>query len=235
MTHSRPVVTGYPYSSLFRDRHEAGQQLAAAVSALPGLKEPIVLALPRGGVPVGFEVATVLRAPLDALVVRKLGTPGQEELALGAVAFGGASYLNADLVAELQLPQQFVDQIRERELAEVLQRNERYRGDRPLPDLRGRSVIIVDDGAATGATVEAAIVALRSQDPAEIVVALPVAPLETCDRLREAADRFVCLRSPELFFALGSWYLDFEQVSDEEVRDLLQPSVQGAEKQGPAR
>ena len=226
MTH---VDAGYGYLSVFRDRREAGQLLAAAVETLPDLKRPIVLALPRGGVPVGFEVAQRLHAPLDVLVVRKLGTPGQEELALGAVAFGGASYLNTDLIAELQLPERLLDDIRERELAEVARRTERYRGDWPWPDLRGRSVIIVDDGAATGATAEAAIAALRSQGPAEIVVALPVAPADTCDRLREAADRFVCLRSPELFFALGSWYLDFQQVSDEEVRDLLRRAAEAAE------
>ena len=226
MEHGFAVDAGYPHLSGFRDRREAGQLLAAAVMALPELKQPIVLALPRGGVPVGFEVARSLRAPLDVLVVRKLGTPGQEELALGAVAFGGASYLNTDHIAELQLPERVIDEIREQELDEVKRRNARYRGDRPWPDLSGRSVVIVDDGAATGATSEAAVIALRSQGPAEIVVALPVAPADTCERLREAADRLVCLRSPRLFFALGSWYLDFEQVSDEEVRDLLQRAAE---------
>jgi len=224
--HGFAVDAGYPYLSGFRDRREAGQLLAAAIMALPELKQPIVLALPRGGVPVGFEVARSLRAPLDVLVVRKLGTPGQEELALGAVALGGASYLNTDLIAELQLPERVIEEIREQELDEVKRRNARYRGDRPWPDLSGRSVVIVDDGAATGATAEAAVTALRSQGPAEIVVALPVAPADTCERLREAADRLVCLRSPRLFFALGSWYLDFEQVSDEEVRDLLQRAAE---------
>jgi putative phosphoribosyl transferase len=226
MVHGDAMEPSYPNLSVFRDRCEAGQLLAAAVEALPDLKQPIVLALPRGGVPVGFEVAQQLGAPLDVLVVRKLGTPGQEELAIGAVAFGGASFLNTDLVAELQLSERVVDEIRERELAEVMRRNARYRGDRPWPDLGGRSVVIVDDGAATGATAEAAVTALRGQGPAEIVVALPVAPADTCDRLRAAADRLVCLRSPRLFFALGSWYLDFEQVSDEEVRDLLQRAAE---------
>ncbi len=195
--------------------------LAAAVERLPDLRRPIVLALPRGGVPVGFEVARQLHAPLDVLVVRKLGTPGQEELALGAVAFGEAVYLNAPLIEELGIPEQVVEQIRARAMAEVERRTTRYRGDRPLPELRGRSVIVVDDGAATGATAEVAIQALRGQNPAEIVVALPVAPGDTCDRLRAVADRLVCLRSPELFFAIGGWYIDFTQVSDDEVRDLL--------------
>lgn len=226
LAHSDCVDAGYPYVSPFRDRREAGQLLAAEVLALPGLKEPIVLALARGGVPVGFEVARALHSPLDVLVVRKLGAPGQEELALGAVALGGALYLNTDLIAEMQLPQRLVDEIRDHELAEVRRRNQRYRGERPWPNLRARSVIVVDDGAATGATAEAAIAALRGQGPAEIIVALPVAPADTCARLRSAADRLVCLRAPELFLALGTWYLDFEQVSDEEVRDLLQRAAE---------
>lgn len=203
--------------------------LAAAVAQLPELQRPIVLALPRGGVPVGVEVARQLHAPLDVLVVRKLGTPGQEELALGAVAFGEAIYLNRTVIDELHIPEQVVDEIKAREMAEVERRTARYRGDRPLPDLGERSVIVVDDGAATGATAEAAIRALRGQHPAEIVVALPVAPGDTCDRLRAVADRLVCLRSPELFFAIGEWYLDFTQVSDEEVRDLLERAVVPAE------
>jgi len=195
--------------------------LAEAVGALPELRDPIVLALPRGGVPVGFEVARRLRAPLDVLIVRKLGTPGQEELAVGAVASGGAEYLNTQLIAELRLPQAVLDRIRERELAEVERRTRRYRGDLPWPELRGRSVIVVDDGAATGATALAAIAALRRQLPAEVVTALPVAPRDTCDRLRAAADRLVCLRTPDLFFAIGTWYRDFGQVSDDDVRALL--------------
>lgn len=210
-----------PSLPVFKDRREAGEMLAEAVRALAGFKDPIVLALPRGGVPVGFEVAQQLRAPLDLLIVRKLRTPGQEELALGAVASGGAEFLNAELIAELSLPQLVIDRIREREMADVERGSQRYRGDLPWPELHGRSVIVVDDGAATGATALAAIAALRRQLPAEIVIALPVAPRDTCARLRDAADRLVCLRSPELFVAIGTWYLDFGQVSDDEVRDLL--------------
>jgi putative phosphoribosyl transferase len=214
-----------PSLPIFKDRREAGEMLAEAVGAQAGYEDPIVLALPRGGVPVALEVARRLRAPLDVLIVRKLGTPGQEELALGAVASGGSEYLNAELIAELRLPQPVLDRIREREMAEVERRARDYRGDLPWPNMRGRSVIVVDDGAATGATALAAIAALRPQLPAEVVMALPVAPKDTCDRLRAAADRLVCLRSPELFFAIGTWYLDFGQVSDADVRALLRPAV----------
>jgi putative phosphoribosyl transferase len=214
-----------PSRPIFTDRREAGVMLAEAVEALPGLRDPIVLALPRGGVPVAFEVAMRLHAPLDVLIVRKLGTPGQEELALGAVASGGAEYLNAELIAELRLPQQVLDRIRQREMAEVERRTRSYRGSLPWPALRGRSAIVVDDGAATGATALAAIAALRRQLPAEVVMALPVAPKETCARLLAAADRLVCLRSPDRFLAIGAWYLDFGQVSDEDVRALLRRAV----------
>ena len=213
------------YPPIFRDRREAGEMLAEAVEALPGLRDPIVLALPRGGVPVASEVAMCIHAPLDVLIVRKLGTPGQEELALGAVASGGSEYLNAELIAMLRLPQPVLDRIRDRELAEVERRSRSYRGNLPWPALRGRSAIVVDDGAATGATALAAIAALRRQLPAEVVMALPVAPKETCARLRATADRLVCLRSPDRFLAIGTWYLDFGQVSDEDVRALLRRAV----------
>lgn len=213
--------SGFLAAQVFDDRRQAGRELAAAVAALEGLARPIVLALPRGGVPVGFEVARLLGAPLDVLVVRKIGVPGQEELALGAVASGGACYVNAEVVAEVGLPRELLDRLRDRELVEVERRNREYRGDRPMPDLAKRSVIIVDDGAATGATVEAAISALRGQAPAEIVVGLPVAPADTCQQLAAAADRLVCLHRPVFFYALGAWYVDFSQVSDDEVRDLL--------------
>jgi putative phosphoribosyl transferase len=221
-------------ASAFRDRCEAGLILGEAVGALHGLRDPIVLALPRGGVPVAFEVARRLEAPLDVLIVRKLGAPGQEELALGAVASGGAEYLNEELIATLQMPGGMLDRIRERETAEVERRSRRYRGDRPWPELRGRSVIVVDDGAATGATALAAIAALRRQSPAEVVMALPVAPRDTCDRLRAAADRLVCIRSPELFLAIGIWYRDFGQVSDEEVVALLRMAATPSVTMAPA-
>jgi putative phosphoribosyl transferase len=210
---------------IFRNRREAGEMLAEAVAALPGLRDPVVLALPRGGVPVASEVARRIHAPLDVIIVRKLGTPGHEELALGAVASGGSEYLNAGLIAELQLPQPVLARIRRREMAEVERRTSSYRGNLPWPVLRGRSAIVVDDGAATGATALAAIAAIRRHLPAEVVMALPVAPQETCDHLRAAADRLVCLRSPDQFLSIGTWYLDFEQVSDEDVRALLRRAL----------
>jgi putative phosphoribosyl transferase len=218
-------MRSWSFVPLFADRIQAGRELGAAVAALPGLRKPIVLALPRGGLPVGFEVARELRAPLDVLVVRKLGTPGQEELAIGAAASGGAVYLDQALIADLRLPEAVVARIRDREMLEVERRTRSYRADRPWPDLVGRSVVVVDDGAATGATALAAVAALRPQKPAEIIVALPVAPEETCARLRATADRVVCLRSPELFFAVGSWFVDFGQVEDDEVSELLRQAA----------
>jgi putative phosphoribosyl transferase len=207
--------------SAFADRRQAGRLLADAVSALPGLRAPIVLALPRGGVPVGFEVARSLDAPLDVLIVRKLGMPGQEELALGAVASGGTEVLNRDLVDEARVPSWVIERVREHEVAEVERRDRRYRDGRPWPALQDRSVIVVDDGAATGASMLVALSALRPQRPAELVVGLPVAARDVCGRLRTAAERVVCLRAPEFLLAIGAWYLDFAQVSDDEVDDLL--------------
>jgi predicted phosphoribosyltransferase len=216
--------------AVFADRRAAGAELAAMVRTLTRLRDPIVLALPRGGVPVGYEVARALQAPLDVLVVRKLGAPGQEELAIGAVASGGSEYLNRELLAALGLSQDELDAIRERARAEVQRRTERYRGDRPWPDLHGRSVIVVDDGAATGATALAAIAALRDHRPAEVIMALPLAPADTCQRLEATADRVVCPRSPHPFLAIGTWYLEFGQVSDEEVRVLLRKAAATAEE-----
>jgi putative phosphoribosyl transferase len=220
--------------ALFVDRRAAGADLAAVVRTLPGLKDPIVLALPRGGVPVGYEVARALRAPLDVLVVRKLGAPGQEELAIGAVASGGSEYLNHELIAVLRLSEEELDGIRERARAEVERRTARYRADQPWPDLQGRSVIVVDDGAATGATALAAIDALRRHRPTEVIIAIPVAPLDTCQQLETVADRVVCLRSPYPFLAIGTWYVEFGQVPDEEVRALLREAATVAAPDRPA-
>jgi predicted phosphoribosyltransferase len=205
----------------FHDRRDAGSRLAGAVATRGGLTDPIVLALPRGGVPIGYEVARRLGAPLDVLVVRKLGMPWQEELAIGAIASGGASVINWDLVREAGLRRDLIDRIRRREQAELERRARDYRGDRPFPRLEGRSVIVVDDGAATGASILAALAALRSERPRELVVAVPVAPAETFRRLSGAASRVICLLVPPAFWAIGDWYADFAQVTDAEVRSLL--------------
>ena len=215
-----------PWSrAVFADRRAAGAELGAVVRTLPGLRDPIVLALPRGGVPVGYEVARALGAPRDVLVVRKLGAPEQEELAIGAVASGGSEYLNHELIHALRLSQVELDGVRERERAEVQRRTALYRGDRPWPDLAGRSVIVVDDGAATGATALAAIAALRRHHPAEVIIAVPTGPADACQVLETAADRVVCLRSPYPFLAIGTWYAEFAQVSDAEVRALLRDAT----------
>jgi predicted phosphoribosyltransferase len=220
--------------AIFVDRRTAGAELAGVVRTLAGLRDPIVLALPRGGVPVGYEVARAIGAPLDVLVVRKLGAPGQEELAIGAVASGGSEYLNRELIAALGLSPEELDEIREPARAEVQRRTARYRGDRPWPNLHGRSVIVVDDGAATGATALAAIAALRHHRPAELILAVPVAPADARQRLETAAERVLCLRSPCPFLAIGAWYLDFGQVSDEEVRTLLRAAATAERADRPA-
>ena len=206
---------------LFRDRTEAGQLLAAQLRAYADRPDVLVLGLPRGGVPVAYEVAQALHAPLDVFVVRKLGLPGQEELAVGAIASGGARVLNDEVVRALEIPDDVIDSLAAQQQAELERRERVYRGDRPRPDIRGRVVILVDDGLATGSTMRAAIAALRHQGPARIVVAVPVAAAETCEELRAIADEIVCLQTPEPFYAVGLWYHDFGQTSDEEVRELL--------------
>src|SRR5258705_10136213 len=206
---------------LFRDRREAGRLLAAKLTAYANRPDVIVLALPRGGVPVADEVARALGAPLDVFVVRKLGVPGSEELAMGAVATGGVRVLNDQIVDRLGIPDHLVDAVAVREQQELSRRERLYRGGRPPPDVRGRAVILVDDGLATGATMHAAIHALRQQQPARIVVAVPTAAPETCEELRAEVDEVICAVTPEPFHAVGLWYRDFSQTTDEEVRDLL--------------
>jgi predicted phosphoribosyltransferase len=206
---------------VYRDRFEAGQVLAKALTAYRNRPDVIVLALPRGGVPVGYEVARALPAPLDVFLVRKLGVPGQEELAMGAVASGGIRVLNEQVVRHLRIPESVIASSAAAELEEVRRRERVYRGDRPPPAVRGKTVILVDDGLATGSTMLAAVRALRRQEPARIVVAAPIAALETCDLLRAEADEVVCTRTPEPFHAVGLWYEDFSQTTDAEVRDLL--------------
>ena len=205
----------------FRNRTDAGRQLAEKLAAYANRPGVLVLALPRGGVPVGFEVAQELGAPLDVFLVRKLGVPGYEELAMGAVATGGVRVLNDEIVRGLGISEHEIDAAAARELQELARRQRLYRGDRPPPDIAGRTVIVVDDGLATGATMRAAIQALRQQQPARIVVAVPTASPDTCEALKAEADDVVCAMTPEPFLAVGHWYEDFTQTTDDEVRELL--------------
>jgi putative phosphoribosyl transferase len=205
----------------YPDRAEAGRRLARRLGEYAGREDVIVLGLPRGGVPVAFEVAAALRAPLDLMVVRKLGTPGQEELAMGAIGSGGARVLNEEIVAQLGLSDAAIERVEARERRELARREEAYRGERPPPELAGRCVILVDDGLATGATMRAAIAALRPLHPARIVVAVPVAPPDVVARLRREADEVVCPETPEPYVAVGRWYVEFSQTGDDEVRELL--------------
>jgi putative phosphoribosyl transferase len=205
----------------FRDRSEAGQVLAQELAAYARREDVIVLALPRGGVPVAFEVARSLQAPLDVFVVRKLGVPGHEELAMGAIASGGVLVLEPSVIEDLVIPPDVVEDVAAREEQERLRREREYRDDRPEPDVRGRTIILVDDGLATGSTMRAAVAALRKFRPARIVVAVPVAAPSPCSDLAPEVDEIVCARTPETFRSVGWWYLDFSQTTDEEVRELL--------------
>lgn len=205
----------------FPDRRAAGRVLATRLGAHLARPDTLVLALPRGGVPVGFEVARALGAQLDLILVRKLGVPGEEELALGALAEGGVRVLNDDLVASLQIGPEVIEQLAVRASAEIARQARAYRGARPAPDPRGRTVILLDDGLATGATMRAAIAAVRRQGPARIVVAAPVAAPETAQLLVPLVDELVAVELPELFSAIGLWYDNFAPVSDDEVRALL--------------
>jgi predicted phosphoribosyltransferase len=205
----------------FRDRAEAGRQLAERLSPYAKRADVTVLALPRGGVPVAFEVARALSAPLDVFLVRKLGVPGHPELAMGAMASGGIRVLNDDLIRELGIPNAAIEEVAARERIELDRRQQLYRGGRAFPPLRDRTVVLVDDGLATGATMEAAVRAARQESPARVVVAAPVAARETVARLANVADDVVCVATPEPFQAVGLWYEVFDQTSDEEVIDLL--------------
>lgn len=209
----------------FRDRAEAGRLLATKLSSFKNRRGLLVLALPRGGVPVAFEVAEALQAPLDVFLVRKLGVPGHEELAFGAIASGGVRVLNDYVVSSAGLSRQQIDEISAREQAELERRERAYRGDRSPPDPAGRTVILVDDGLATGATMLAAARALRQENPGRIVVAVPVAAAETCDEVRPEVDDIVCAVTPWPFYAVGIWYDDFSQTTDEEVRQLLEQAA----------
>ena len=205
----------------FHDRREAGRLLARELGRYKDRPDVLVLALPRGGVPVGHAVARELNAPLDVFVVRKLGVPWQPELAMGAIAGRGTEVLNGDVVTAYNIPPHVIRAVAEREAAELARRVREYRGDRPFPVLEGRTVVLVDDGLATGSSMRAAVSALRQERPKAIVVAVPVAAARTCEELRHDVDEVVCLRTPPDFAAVGLWYEDFSQTTDDEVRSLL--------------
>lgn len=206
----------------FADRREAGRKLAEELAEYAGEENLLVLALPRGGVPVAYEVARALRAPLDIFLVRKLGVPGHEELAMGAIAAGGVRILNQEVVQMLDITDDQIAAVAAAEERELNRRNREYRGERGAPELRGRVVILVDDGLATGSTMRAAAAAVRSQSPARLIVAAPVGAEETCAALRGEVDEVVCARTPEPFYGVGMWYEDFTQTTDQEVRALLE-------------
>ena len=210
----------------FANRTEAGRLLAEKLVNYAGRADVIVLGLPRGGVPVAFEVAHRLGAPLDVFTVRKLGVPGFEELAAGAIASGGVRVLNEDVMRAIPHADEAINAITARETAELERREQIYREGRPPPELRDRIVILVDDGLATGATMRAAVKALRERGAAKIVVAVPVGPPDTCHALEERADETICLSTPEFFQAVGQYYEDFSQTSDEDVRELLSQAAQ---------
>ncbi|MEW6380016.1 MAG: phosphoribosyltransferase [bacterium] len=214
----------------FRDRKDAGRQLARHLIQYQD-QEPLILALPRGGVVVGFEISINLKAPLDVIVARKIGAPGMPEYGIGAIAPGGVLILDERPIRMLGIPREEIDLIADREREEMQRRIERYRGGRPLPDVRNRTVILVDDGIATGVTARAAIQAIRQQEPRQLILASPVCAPDTARLLRAEVDDFVCLETPPDFRAISLWYDDFRQTSDEEVVDLLNRSWHGQEQE----
>jgi putative phosphoribosyl transferase len=207
---------------VFRDRHEAGRLVAGRLAVYADRPDVVVLALPRGGVPVAFEIAAALRVPLDVMVVRKLGVPGHEELAMGAIASGGVQVVNQEVVQYLGLSQAVLESVAATEYQELTRREQVYRGSRGPTIVEGRTVILVDDGLATGSTMRAAVAALRGRHPARIVIAVPTAAPETCEELKTEVDEIVCATTPTPFYGVGQWYDDFSQTTDEEVRDLLE-------------
>lgn len=207
---------------LFKNRFDAGRYLATRLEAYRHRPDVLVLGLPRGGIPVAAEVARLLDAPLDVFVVRKLGVPGQEELAMGAIATGGIRILNHEIVRVLQIPDHVIDRATEQEQEELRRRERAYRGDRPPPEVHGKTVILIDDGLATGASMRAAVAALHQQEPARIVVAVPVAAEDTCAEFKHQVDDIICASTPEPFLGVGRWYEDFAQMTDQEVREILE-------------
>jgi predicted phosphoribosyltransferase len=206
----------------YQDRKDAGKVLAQELKAYADKDDVIVLALPRGGVPVAFEIATALRVPLDVFIVRKLGVPGHSELAMGAIAMGNICVYNEDIIAELGITQPAIESVIAEEQQELNRRVKLYRGERPFPDLKNKTIILVDDGIATGATMRAAINALRILKPEKIVVAVPVAEKSMCDKIQTITDSLVCPMRPNYLYAVGAWYEIFSQTEDEEVYTLLE-------------
>ncbi len=219
-------MTPNDHNIVFRDRYDAGDRLVERLGRYSKRDDAVVLALPRGGVPVAYEIATKLELPLDVFSVRKLGVPGHEELAMGAIGSGGAYYLNMPVLRALHVSTDEVRDVVAREQRELERRDHLYRDSRPRPEIRGKIAILVDDGLATGASMHAAIAALRHRDPAKIVVAVPVAPAESCEELRGEVDEVVCYQTPYPFDAVGIWYEDFSQTTDEEVRSLLNSAAE---------
>src|SRR5262245_18131466 len=219
---------------IFQDRADAGRRLGQRLLRYANRSDVIVLGLPRGGVPVAYEAAQALKAPLDIFLVRKLGLPEQEELAMGAIASGGVRVLNPSVVYSLGISNEVIEAVAAREREELERREHLYRGDRPPVDPRDKIVILVDDGPATGSTMRAAVAALRKQHPAKVVVAVPVGAAETCDDLMNEADEVVCLRAPQRFYAVGVWYEDFSPTTDDEVRELLARAANHADNHAAA-
>jgi predicted phosphoribosyltransferase len=219
---------------LFQDRFDAGRLLDSKLLPFANRSDTVVLALPRGGVPVGFEVAKALNVPLDVFVVRKLGVPGQEELAMGAIASGGIYVLNEDLVRALGIPDVVINAVAADEERELERREHLYREGRPAVAVQGRTVILVDDGLATGSSMRVAVMALKRKKPAQIVVAVPVGAPATCAEIESEVDQIICVVTPEPFQSVGEWYRDFSQTSDEEVRDLLRGAGAFRGNDGPA-
>jgi len=206
---------------IFRDRIEAGQILASKLTKYLNQVNTVILALPRGGVPVAYEIGKELGLPVDIFVVRKLGVPGHEELAMGAIASGGVRHINRDVVDQLRIDSETIDSASRREQKEIERRERLYRGQRPPVDVLNKTVILVDDGLATGSTMRAAIAALRQHRPTRIVVAVPAAAPQTCSEIAAEVDEIICAATPEPFYAVGQWYQEFSQTTDDEVRELL--------------
>lgn len=207
--------------ALYKDRVDAGKRLAKELSKYANRSDVLILALPRGGVPVAFEVAKELNVKMDVFIVRKLGVPGNEELAMGAISSDNIRVLNEDVVRSFQIPERVINMVAENELRELERRERAYRGDRPKPEISGSTVILIDDGLATGATMRAAAAALKIKNPAKIVVAVPTGAPDTCELFRREVDEVICVATPEPFYGVGAWYGNFSQTTDEEVCDLL--------------